>query len=114
MSIPDTARSTSRPLDGPSLAALLAAGIGAAALGVIVLLDATDVFSAPGIYAPAGGVSGRTTIAVVVWLIAWIVLHHRWKRAAPAGPAARRVAWTTAALVAFGLVATFPPVWGMF
>lgn len=114
MSIPDARPSAPHQLDGPSLAALLAAGIGAAALGLIVLLDAAGVVSVPGLYGPAGGVSGRTTLAVMSWLLAWAILHHRWKRVAPAPWVARRVVWATAALVAFGLTATFPPLWEVF
>lgn len=114
MSTPDARPTTPRPLDGPSLAALLAAGIGAAAMGLMVLLHAADFFSAPGLYGPAGGVSGRTTFAVIIWLVAWAVFHRRWKDAAPEPGAARRVARATIALVVFGLLATFPPAWGLF
>jgi multisubunit Na+/H+ antiporter MnhB subunit len=35
------------------------------------------VFVAPTLYDPGGGVSGRTTFAMVTWLIAWAVLHYR-------------------------------------
>lgn len=95
---------------GTASAAMLAAGIGSAALGVFVLLHAAGVFTAPSLYAPAGGLSGRSTFAVVAWLIAWFVLHRRWSgRAAPANA----FAWTMA-LVAFSIVATFPPVWAIF
>jgi hypothetical protein len=66
---------------------------------------------APTLYAPAGGVSGRTTFAVVAWLIAWGVLHHRWK-ARQLDP--RRVHLVTLALIAMGVLGTFPPVWGLF
>jgi hypothetical protein len=66
---------------------------------------------APSLYGPAGGVTGRTAFATIVWLIAWGVLHARWKarRIAPG-----RVLTTTLILVAAGVLATFPPVWGLF
>ena len=38
------------------------------------------LFAAPALYGPAGGVSGRTTLAVAVWLIAWGILHGTWRR----------------------------------
>jgi hypothetical protein len=98
-------------VNGPALAAFLAAGIGAFAMGVFVLLNEAEVFTAPAVYAPAGGVSGRTTFAVAAWLIAWAVLHVRWKNR----QIDQRRTWSlTLALVGLGVLATFPPVWGIF
>jgi len=97
-----------RAPNGPVLAAFLGAGIGAFALGLIVLLNEAGVFSVPALYAPAGGVSGRTTLAVVIWLIGWAVLHHRWKdREVDPG----RPHVITIVLIVLGLLFTFPPVW---
>lgn len=97
--------------NGEPLAALLAAGIGAFAMGLVVILNEVGLFSPPAIYGPSGGVSGRTTLAVVLWLAAWAVLHNRWKgrRIEPG-----RVQTATIVLVILGLVLTFPPVWGLF
>lgn len=95
---------------GAALAAVLAAAIGSAALGLLVLLGEAGVYSAPSLYAPAGGLSGRSTFAVVAWIVAWVVLHRRW-----AGREAPRAAYTWAiALIVFSVLATFPPVWGIF
>lgn len=94
---------------GAAMAAILAAAIGSAALGLLVLLAEAGLFSAPSLYAPAGGLSGRSTFAVIAWLVAWVVLHRRWRqRAAPRSA----FAWAMA-LVAFAVLATFPPVWGI-
>lgn len=98
-------------MDGATSAAVLGAGIGALAVGLFVILNAAGIFSAPSLYGPTGGVSGRTTLAVLVWLAAWGVLHWRWK---DREIAARPVFRLTLALVVLGLVATFPPVWGVF
>ncbi|MBC5991199.1 hypothetical protein H8953_18505, partial [Bacillus pumilus] len=65
--------------NGAALAAYLAAGIGTFAMGLVVLLNEMGLLAVPALYAPAGGVSGRTTLAMVVWLLAWVVLHARWK-----------------------------------
>src|SRR5690606_29327327 len=65
--------------NGAAMAAFLAAGLGAFSMGLFVLLNEMGIFAAPTLYQPAGGVSGRTTFAVVVWLVAWGVLHARWK-----------------------------------
>ena len=97
--------------NGAALAAFLAAGIGAFALGTIVVLDATGLFAAPALYAPAGGVTGRTTLAAAVWLIGWAVLHRRWK---DRQIEARAVYPLGLLLIGVGILLTFPPVWRLF
>lgn len=100
----------SRIVNGSAMAAFLGAGIGAFAMGATVLLNEAGLFAAPALYAPAGGVTGRTALAAIVWLIAWGVLHTRWRaREVPAG----RVAAATMILIALGVLGTFPPVWGL-
>lgn len=95
--------------NGSAMAAFLSAGIGAFAMGLIVLLNEAGVFVAPTLYAPAGGVTGRTALATVVWLVAWGLLHHLWK-AREMAPG--RIYALTLFLVALGILGTFPPVWG--
>ncbi|MDP1570049.1 MAG: hypothetical protein Q8L86_08595 [Vicinamibacterales bacterium] len=92
------------------MAAFAAAGAGAFAMGAVVLLNEAGLLAVPALYGPAGGVSGRTTLAVVIWLVSWAVLHHRWK-AREIRPV--RVQVVTAGLIALGILATFPPVWGL-
>jgi hypothetical protein len=97
--------------NGAALAAILAAGIGSFAVGVIVLLDAAGVVSVPSLYGPSGGVSGRTTLAVVSWLVAWAMLHLRW-RTGEVLPG--RVYAITLILIVLGVLGTFPPLWDVF
>ena len=101
---------TSREANGSAMAALLGGGIGAFAMGAVVLLNEAGLFAAPTLCAPAGGVSGRTTLATIVWLIAWAVLHNRWnaREIAPG-----RVGAVTLILIGLGMLGTFPPVWGL-
>jgi hypothetical protein len=97
--------------NGGAMAAFVAAGAGACAMGVVVVLHEAGIFSAPALYAPAGGVSGRTSLAVVVWLVVWATLHYRWVRQEI--PAQR--AWlVTMVLTAIGVLGTFPPLWKIF
>jgi hypothetical protein len=104
-------RAAAGALDGASAAALLASGVGAFAVGLFVILNEAGLYAAPSLYGPAGGVSGRTTFAAATWLITWAILHARWKgRRMEPGP----VLTTTLGLVGLGLVATFPPLWGIF
>ncbi len=95
---------------GSAMAAYLGAGIGAFAMGAFVLLNEAGLLASPALYAPAGGVSGRTTFATAVWLIAWGALHRRWtgRRVAPG-----RVWLLTAILTGLGIAGTFPPLWAL-
>ena len=97
--------------NGGAMAAILAAGIGAFAIGLVVILSEAGLFAAPVLYRPSGGLSGRTTIAVVVWLVTWLIAHRLWRDRTVSQ---RHVFAVSLALIALGLVATFPPVWGVF
>jgi hypothetical protein len=97
--------------NGAALASFLAAGIGAFAVGFFVIVNEAGLFVAPTLYGPAGGVSGRTTLAAVTWLIAWALLHSRWKHRQIAS---NRVYTATLVLTALGIVLSFPPVWRIF
>ena len=76
-----------------------------------MFLNEIEVFEVPALYGPAGGVTGRTAAGVVIWLIAWGVLHNRWKNRSMESPG---VFWLSLLLVALGVVLTFPPVWHLF
>lgn len=96
--------------NGAAMAAVLGAGIGSFAMGAFVLLNAAGLFAAPTLYGPAGGVTGRTTFATIVWLLAWGVVHARWKtREVAPGPV---FTWTVV-LVVLAILGTFPPIWGL-
>ena len=96
--------------NGAAMAAVLGAGIGSFAMGAFVLLNEAGLFAAPTLYAPAGGVTGRTTFASIVWLIAWGVWHARWKsREVAPGPV---LTWTVI-FVVLAILGTFPPVWSL-
>lgn len=94
--------------NGAAMAAFLASGIGSFAMGLTVVLNEAGALAVPAVYAPAGGVSGRTTLAVVVWLVAWGILHARWKAR---DVDASRILTATLTLVVLGVLGTFPPLW---
>lgn len=98
------------PARGASLAAVMAAGIGALAMGLFVIANEAGIYAAPSLYGPAGGLSGRSTFAVITWLVAWAVLHWRWKASSPDSGTVLR--WTLI-LTVVGVVLCFPPVWGL-
>ncbi|HTO82837.1 MAG TPA: hypothetical protein VMQ73_11410 [Methylomirabilota bacterium] len=95
--------------NGSGAAAILAAGIGSGALGVFALTN--DAFPAANhfftFYTPTGGLSGVTTCAIVVWLVAWFVLARRWSGKMVAMAGVNLVAFL---LLAVGMLLTFPPV----
>ena len=94
--------------NGPGAAAILAAGIGSAALGVFAL--AGDAFPAINrlfnFYKPSGALSGVSTVAVIVWLVAWWILGRRW---ATETVAMAKVNLVSFLLLAVGVLLTFPP-----
>lgn len=94
--------------NGPGAAAILAAGIGSATLGVLALAgDASPAIkSLLNLYNPAGALSGVTTVTIVVWLVAWLVLYRLWREKAVA---LARVNLAAFAMLAMGFLLTFPP-----
>jgi len=98
-----------RPLpNGPGAAAILAAGIGCATLGVLAF--AGDASAAIGkmlnFYNPTGSLSGVTTIAIVVWLIVWFFLARAWEKQEVN---LRTISVISYVLLAVGFLLTFPP-----
>lgn len=94
--------------NGSGAAAVLAGGFGAAALGVFAVMgDMWPAFKKLMIFSkPTGPLSGVTTCAVIVWLLAWAVLECQWRRETVA---MGRVAMIAMALLVVGLLLTFPP-----
>lgn len=106
----DAVRAEHVTRNGGALAAVLAAGIGAFALGLLVILNEAGLYSAPSLYGPTGGLSGRSTFAVIAWVISWAILHGRWK---DRDVASGRVLTWALVLVGLGVLMTFPPVWSL-
>ena len=99
--------------EGPIAAAIIAGGIGAAALGLFTTLAeaSTDVKDWLDWNSDVGPLSGKTIMAVIVWLVAWAVLHvvYRGK------PYETRRAFTIAVvLVGLGVLGTFPTFFQAF
>ena len=99
--------------NGPAWAAILAAGIGCFGFGVFIdLAEASTRWSnALNFYNPVGNLSGKSTLGIVVWLVAWVVLHLRWRKRDLAYPG--RVMTLAAVLIALGVVASCPLFFGL-
>jgi hypothetical protein len=98
---------------GPAAAVVLAAGLGCFALGLLTVLTvASGAFSDAMTFSErVGDLSGVTTIATIVFFVAWFALAVAWRRADP--PLARAAA-AAGLLVALGLLGTFPPFYNLF
>jgi fluoride ion exporter CrcB/FEX len=99
--------------NGPAAAAVLAAGVGCAVLGLFTLLaEAIEpIQNFMELSSAVGPLSGKTTFAVLVWLIVWVGLHLRWR---DRNVSFRAVYVVTLVLVGVGFVLTFPPVFLAF
>jgi hypothetical protein len=99
--------------EGPIAAAILAAGIGCLALGVLTTLAAASESIADWLNwnDDVGPLSGKTLMAVIVWVVAWAILHAVYRTK----PFETRRALTIAlVLIALGAVGTFPTFFQAF
>jgi hypothetical protein len=93
---------------GSIAAAIMASAVGAVALGTLVLLNELELFTSPILFEPAGGLSGRSTLAVVVWLLAWVGLNRMWRgKYLDFGQVLR----VSLILIGLSLLALLPAVW---
>jgi hypothetical protein len=94
--------------NGPGAAAILAAGIGCAAVGILSFAgDASDAIGRLlNFYNPTGTLSGVTTVAIIVWLVAWFALQRLWQTQTVVMV---KVSVAAFALLAAGFLLTFPP-----
>ena len=93
--------------EGPIAAAMLAAGLGAFALGLLTTLaEASEsIKEFLNLYDPVGPLSGKTIGAVVVWLIAWAILHVMYRAK---GVESRKALAVSLILIGLGVLGTFP------
>jgi hypothetical protein len=99
--------------NGPVAAAVLSCGLGCFFLGVLaVAADGSKALAAAlNFYNPTGPLSGVTTVAIALWLALWVALAARWKNRSVAFA---RVSGFAFALLALGLLLTFPPFGDLF
>ena len=99
--------------NGPAVAAIISAAIGVFVLGLLTTLSEanTDIHDFLDIKNRVGPLSGKTTFAVVAYLVAWVALAPvLWKRTVPFASAML----IAAALIALGFVGTFPKFFELF
>ncbi len=99
--------------NGPVAAALLAGGLGSAALGVATTLGEASKRMADTLnwWKPAGPLTGKVGIGLAAFFLAWLVFHLAFRgRNINFG----RVAVVALLLLTLGLLGTFPPVFELF
>jgi hypothetical protein len=94
---------------GGAWAAILSAAIGCAAFGVATDLAETSkpISKFLNFYSPTGDLSGKSTVGIVTWLLAWAILHVLWN-----GRNIQRTGTIAVISVIFlllGLISIFPP-----
>jgi hypothetical protein len=99
--------------NGAAVAAILAAAIGCAVLGIIIPLAEAVVPIKNWLnwWNPGGPLVGKTSVAVIAYFVSWIVLHLLWKD--------RDIAFDTIwkvslVLLAIGFIGTFPLFFELF
>jgi RsiW-degrading membrane proteinase PrsW (M82 family) len=94
--------------NGAGGAAVLAAGIGSAVLGILSFAgDASGAIGkALNVYNPTGSLSGVTTLTIIIWLVSWLILHRLWNRRTInlAG-----ISVASFVMLGVGFLLTFPP-----
>lgn len=102
-------------VNGPVSAALLAGGIGSAAMGLITLIyeinDKSAFAKSLAWNKGVGGLSGKSSLAIIIFFVSWAILHYMWK---DKETNFSRISSIAIALFVVGLLGTFPPFWELF
>ena len=98
---------------GSGAAAILSAGIACFSLAVLAILgDKLSALKTPLTFSkPTGPLSGVTTVALLIWLLVWVILEVSWRRKTVA---VARVSIVALILLGLGFLLTFPPIADLF
>lgn len=102
--------------DGPAAAVVMAAGIGSATLGVlttfaVISSGVNDFLGKWAFDQGVGPLAGKTTIASIVFFVAWFILHRMWATRDMDFAPKFRVALI---LIGVGILGTFPTFFELF
>ncbi len=88
---------------------MLAAAIGSFSLAIIAFAGdkSVPIKNSLNFYKPTGPLSGVTTVAILVWLLSWLILEWRWGKRAVA---MSRINTVSLLLLVLGIILIFPPV----
>lgn len=100
--------------NGKPIAALMAAGMGSASLGILTILAEVSpkmIKPALNFYDPVGPLSGKTSVAVLIYFMGWLILNTFMKKRELDETFWLKIIF---GLVLFGLLTTFPPFYQLF
>jgi hypothetical protein len=99
--------------EGAISAAIIAAGVGATALGLLTVLAeaSSSIRSWLQWNDDVGPLSGKTGMTVLIWLVSWIVLHLAMRAKLYE---TRRALVIAMILIGLGVLGTFPPFFQLF
>jgi hypothetical protein len=108
-----TQENVSTVTNGSGAAAILSAGVGSFAVALFAITADKSAFVKDlfVFYRPTGALSGETTVAVLLWLATWAILHWLWRKRDISLP---RINVIALALLGLSLLLTFPPVGDLF
>jgi hypothetical protein len=94
--------------NGAAAAAILSAGTGCFAIGVLAVIGDSSKKIAGWLtfYRPTGPLSGVSSLGIALWLVVWLVLAMRWRTKTVAIGKVNLAAFV---FLALGLLLTFPP-----
>jgi hypothetical protein len=111
--VPDVSAGLPDKPEGPIAAAILAGGVGCLALGIFTTLAEASAKVKDFLKwnEAVGPLAGKTGMAVIVWLVAWVILHLVYRNK----PFESRRALTIAlVLIGLGVLGTFPTFFEAF
>lgn len=99
--------------EGPASAAIIAAGVGATAMGFFTTLGEASAGAKNWLQwnARVGPLAGKTIMSVIVWLVAWAVLHAVYRKTTYETSKALVIGLV---LVGIGFLGTFPTFFQLF
>lgn len=99
--------------NGRASAALLAGGIGSFSVGLMTTLAAASktISSSLNWFNPVGPLSGKTSVALIIWLVLWLVFNQLWKNKETQF---EKIASIAMVLLILGFLLTFPPFFDLF
>jgi len=99
--------------NGRASAALVTGEIGSFSVGLMTTLAAASKTFSSSLnwYNPVGPLSGKTSVAVIIWLVLWVVFNQLWKNKETQFG---KIASIATVLLLFGFLLTFPPFFDLF
>jgi hypothetical protein len=109
----DARTTMNQPQSGFAAATVFASGIGCFAMGVLTTASEASkgVGAALNWVAPVGALSGKSTLAILVWLVCWGLLTLMWRYQRLNEERIFKVSYV---LIAMGFLGTFPPFFDLF